>query len=483
MSSNKTDSYFRDRLAGFEQSPPESTWENIARKLGERRKRSVFLLVFRIAAGMAILLSTGIGVYLVTRENSGKMKPALSENIRKNNNSENNAKPSSSKSEYAVTNKPVSVPQQATSEKPAIIREQKTGVINKEADLNKTEPGLISQDEPGNPIQYETGVINQNSFSYAEVNLPGRLTGLKGRPVYSKEMPVMEAREMSAEEATAMLLADYYKDTDAEKKANSRWSLGSEVAPLYSYRAITSDDLQQASIKQFNESESGVLAYAGGIRVNYSTGGRLTVQSGIYYSRYGQQKEAQTVSGNSSEQNYSFVQVTNSTGRIRGVVDNKMSFYSASPNVDPVIENFTNTRYKNGISNADMYPVVPGDASDIRFEQLFDYFELPLIVKYKIIDRRMDFSFNGGLVTNFLFGNSINMINDGKTTRITETTEINKVNYLGSFGLGFDYPLSHRFDITIEPRFRYYINPIGTESEIIVHPFSFGFFAGFNYRF
>jgi hypothetical protein len=75
------------------------------------------------------------------------------------------------------------------------------------------------------------------------------------------------------------------------------------------------------------------------------------------------------------------------------------------------------------------------------------------------------------------------MVNDGKTTRVTETTEINEINYLGSFGLGLDYPVSPRFDITLEPRFRYFINPIGTSSEIIVHPFSFGFFAGFNYRF
>jgi hypothetical protein len=126
---------------------------------------------------------------------------------------------------------------------------------------------------------------------------------------------------------------------------------------------------------------------------------------------------------------------------------------------------------------------VTDNASNINFEQVFDYFELPLIMKYKIIDRKMDFSFNGGLVTNFLFGNSLNMVNDGKTTRVTETTEINEINYLGSFGLGFDYPVSPRFDITVEPRFRYFINPIGTTSEITVHPFSFGFFAGFNYRF
>jgi hypothetical protein len=119
----------------------------------------------------------------------------------------------------------------------------------------------------------------------------------------------------------------------------------------------------------------------------------------------------------------------------------------------------------------------------ISVRQYFDYLEIPLILKYKLIDRKMDFSFSGGMVTNFLFGNSY-LIEDGQSERIGETTEINEINYIGSVGLGIEYPIVTNFAITIEPRFRYYLNAFDEASNIDVHPFSFGFLqestTGFN---
>jgi len=289
---------------------------------------------------------------------------------------------------------------------------------------------------------------------------------------------------MTAEEAAAMLLAGYYGEDEKEKARKHNWTLGSEIAPLFSDRSVNMDKSESAGITNFNETESGVLAYAGGFRIALNTGKRLSVQSGIYYSRYGQEKNnvsAVTTSFQEPDaQNYRFITVSNSTGTITGVLDAQAQ--SDRQPDKQIIETITEVNY-DGINNYSYKPLVQGNAENVVLRQYFDYFEVPLILKYKIIDRKLDFSFSGGLVTNFLVGNEVDMINDGETTIIGETTDISQVNYLGSVGMGLEYPVVRNFSFTLEPRFRYYINPIDRSSSHSVHPFSFGFFAGINYRF
>ncbi len=103
--------------------------------------------------------------------------------------------------------------------------------------------------------------------------------------------------------------------------------LGSEVAPLYSYRKIESDYLSKSAVQDMNKSEQGLIAYAGGLRVGYSAGRRLSVQSGLYYSRYGQQKNnGEAISMDqvayTDKTNVTYLSIPNSTGTINANVNN-----------------------------------------------------------------------------------------------------------------------------------------------------------------
>ncbi len=147
-----------------------------------------------------------------------------------------------------------------------------------------------------------------------------------------------------------------------------------------------------------------------------------------------------------------------------------------------------NTKY--GIISSSYSSPVQAGPVNTSLTQNFDYIELPLIIRYKMIDRKMDFSLSGGIVTNFLVANSVNMLQDGKKVRVAETTGITRINYQGSVGMLVEYPLVSHFALTLEPRFRYYFNALDSysyssdnSSRISIHPYSFGFFAGLNYRF
>jgi hypothetical protein len=234
------------------------------------------------------------------------------------------------------------------------------------------------------------------------------------------------------------------------------------------------------AIQDMNNSEQGLIALAGGLRVGYAAGRRLSVQSGLYYSRYGQEKNK---SGEVfmdeyaylDRSNVTYLSIPNSTGTIQASSGN-------SGHYENVIS--TSTGGKGNFYSNNGFPAISSDniqvaESGITAIQYFDYLELPVNVKYKIIDRKLSFSFVGGVITNFLVNNGVQLKQDGNKESFGTTRDINKVNYQGSVGLGLDYPLKDRLAISLEPRFRYYLNPI--DQRFNVHPYSFGIFAGISY--
>jgi hypothetical protein len=281
------------------------------------------------------------------------------------------------------------------------------------------------------------------------------------------------------QEQTAALTADNGETANDGEEKDNRWMLGSEIAPLYSYRKIESDYLSKSAVQDLNKSEQGLIALAGGLRVGYSAGRRLSVQSGLYYSRYGQEKnngEAVSMDQVASAANpdVTYLAIPNSTGNIQSGHGNTSKYESviAASAGDKLYF------YNNGfpaISTGNI-KVTEGGITAVQY---FDYLELPVTVKYKIIDRKLSFSFLGGVITNFLVNNSVQLKQNGNTESFGSTRDINKVNYQGSVGLGLDYPLMDRLAISLEPRFRYYLNPI--DQRFDVHPYSFGIFAGISY--
>ena len=159
--------------------------------------------------------------------------------------------------------------------------------------------------------------------------------------------------------------------------------------------------------------------------------------------------------------------------------------------IDQASALYYNIGLPNDVARAETYSITLNDAGfiaglsnidkDATIIQNFDYLEVPLVLKYKIVDRKFDFSISGGVITNILVGNEVKFHQDGTDTKIGKTENIRQVNYIGSVGLGLDYPVGTELAISIEPRFRYYMNAIDRSSKLDVHPYSFGLFAGISY--
>ena len=80
----RTDQFFRERLSVYEEMPADQVWDKIASRLEVEKRRKFIYLFLRIAAGMTLLLSLGLGYHLINKSGHQKAeafitKPSASE--------------------------------------------------------------------------------------------------------------------------------------------------------------------------------------------------------------------------------------------------------------------------------------------------------------------------------------------------------------------------------------------------------------------
>jgi len=490
-SAEQFDAWFKERLEHFEEQPREAACQNMAPQLGHTPKKRLMLFIVRIAAGMALTLSLGLGYHYYIQHrvlsvappmaenqpippqlNSGEMQ--LSDDIKMANPGITKVSPETTSSLPVLSSamRSVNLPVRKAGST------EISGQVAPTADSAYEKRSVLSG--PADPL---AGIDPHLPFIGNNPAIPG----LAVRQGNNKNRPLSETDLIMAENLSQMNAGE------EEKNRHNAWIMGGQMAPLYSYRNLNSDYLNDQDLNTLNNLENGVMAYAGGIALAYKPTRRLSVESGIYYSKYGQEKtdiKAVAVNLDPVGNNYETdakdgseaiiqVTITNSTGTITNAETGGAKFFEND-----------NTIAHGGETNANVLNIPTEEnrdnlqASDnLTAYQYFDYLEIPLIVKYKVVDRKLDFNLLGGISTNFLAGNSVKMADDGEKYDFGETNEISKINYSGSVGIGFEYPVLANLMFNIEPKFRYFLNPIDKSMNLNVYPYSFGLFAGISYVF
>jgi hypothetical protein len=115
--------------------------------------------------------------------------------------------------------------------------------------------------------------------------------------------------------------------------------------------------------------------------------------------------------------------------------------------------------------------------------QNFSYLELPIVLRYKVVDKMIDFSLIGGVSYSLLVSNSVYTMLDGSKYSIGKTDGLNPISLSSSLGMGMEYNFSDNLSLNLEPTFRYYLNPFNEVTGLKIHPYSFGIFSGLSYKF
>ncbi len=458
--SENIDRFFKKRLENYEDNPGTVVWDNISEKLGRKKKRTLVLFMSRVAAGITLIVALGLGYYFLNKDSS----EILTE--------------STEQADEQVKEKAITSPGK---KEPLLVKKYETTAESKiiTAPEKTYEPGLTKS---------ITGEQSSETDNYKSRNILSRIKSIIAGKIdntHAEDIKIAERiRTKPADENlvyTGNITEEEISYTDS-KSGGSKWAIGGQLAPVYSYRNVSSDYLDSYVKDQINSKESGIITYAMGLNVAMSPGKRLSIQSGIYYSKYGQQTDAVNVFtsdtpeaawDNTPDESTTNVLIAQSIGTVSSS-DNDLLKFNQPANDNA--ENSNELRYFAQQNTTDINV-------DATATQYFEYLEIPLIIKYKIIDRKIDLNVLSGISTHFLIGNDIYLDYDNMNNKFPENVNVNNMNYSGSIGIGIEYPVLSKLMLNIEPRFKYYINPIVKNPSYNIHPYSLGIFTGISYVF
>jgi hypothetical protein len=431
------DIVFRNGLRDFEALPPPEVWDNI-KPFIKRKQRSYVLI--STAALIAIVFSLSLLAYRWSRE----VTTGLDSN------------------DMALTGEDAS---------PVIAPSAKKTLP---VAVNETNMGSTSSLFSGTdiPVFDESTVSEMNNAPIAFSS--GKTVNIANDVENSLHKPLMKVFNPVQKNSFEILTADqqYTPDITATKSPE-RWSIAAMASPTYySKFGIGSDDIS----KQMSSSEQSLISYSGGVALSYKINKRFTVQTGIYYSSIGQQIDGiQSFGGfqpfSNSKGGHNF-EVLTTSGTI--FTNNSDVFLQANSGGRVI------TAYNNDVFDPRKASLQPLNNT---LHQDFSYLELPVVLKYKIIDKAVAFNLIGGVSYNFLVNNNVYTMVDGGKYQIGTTKGLNSFTLSSSLGMGMEYSFTKNLSLNLEPTFRYYLNPFsGTEGSTI-HPYSFGLFSGISYKF
>lgn len=518
------DRLFQEGFKDFEATPSDAVWKNIESKLNEKKKKRRVIPIWWRYAGVAallLLLLTVGGIYfnnidkgatnqVVDTENTNpeeinnKGNDPLNDTTETNelasdNNIEDDLNETSNpKSEIIIKDKvspsketsiaETSASKNKNESKTKLATADKLNIGNKlvnpsnnNAIANSSEEKSKTKNLP-NELEKKASVANtsENNKDHVDSNNEPQLVNKEKAKALISEVSkentaIADANTEAIEEIKTEENSEENKrsiedalsnnkdviEEESNKQIN-RWSIAPNAAPVY-FNTIGGEG---SSIDpQFNNnSKSGEVNMSYGISASYAVNKKLSVRSGINRVNLGY--------------NTNDVLVFQSAGAgfrsSSSALQNVSS--SSSSNADAVSLISTETL---DASNAPESIV----SSNASINQALGYIEIPLEIQYTLSDKKLGVNLIGGFSSFFLNNNEIfTEEQNGTRTFLGEASNINKMSYSANFGLGLNYKVSKKFNLNLEPIFKYQFNTFNNTSGNFT-PFFIGVYTGFAIKF
>lgn len=338
---------------------------------------------------------------------------------------------------------------------PAIANTSKETTLNK-THQNKPETNITMASSNAVDSKNETSLINKEKAKELINNTNNNVANTKDDKTETLPINNKETKTLTIEEA----LNNNKDIIEDEKEKQNRWSIAPNAAPVYFNTLGEGSSIDP----QFNKnSKSGDLNMSFGLSASYAINNKITVRSGINKVNLGYNTNDVIVfqSAGLSSSNSALQNVNSGGGLSR---DNAISVISA--------ENLNSNEVPINFSS-----------SNTSLNQALGYIEIPLEIQYKLSDKKFGVNVIGGFSSFFLNNNEIfSESENGNRTFLGEANNINKISYSANFGLGFNYHVSKKIDLNLEPMFKYQINTFKNTSGNFT-PFFIGVYTGFGIKF
>lgn len=464
------DELFREKLLNFEQEPPTYLLENIlAKAAAERRKKKIIL--WRALGVAASLLLAFIAGWQINNLDSQKAR----QSIEIARTEIQDVKTGIDIQEPEATGVQVDDKSQLLSDNLRSIQLNKNETSNTKTakqrrnKFNETAENLRSEESAVlktiHRLEQRFKTNSYNALALAKMKISDK----------EKELEALTIDQQIMKQNQEMLR------TKKSENDKARWIVGALVSPEYS--VSRSSHSKTYASNMLNTASTNPVDLGGGISVEVKTGKRWSLQSGVYYSALGQS------SGNSYN--------SSGTDKMFAADPTRISeYFNTNVSIDPG----SNKMLMNSTAGVIEFSGIPNGieigtniedkglatnvvVSEASFTQNFEYIEIPVYLRYTVIDSRFDVEMLGGFSSNVLVGNQTFMETGSVNSLIGKTRDMQSVNYSGTLGLGLKYGLSKRLFLNVEPRIKYYLNSLNNSAAVTYKPYTFGVFSGLSYQF
>jgi hypothetical protein len=518
MKKENIDKLYQEKLKDFKEVPDEKVWKAISASLDKgKRNRRIVPLWWKLG-GVAALLAILLYVFIPLNNNSDSDEIITDvESVTPIDNSgaddiENALPDDTDEGRSAVANST-----ETEKEKTNVIPSKdsnmpSSGVLNGEASIaksiekknlkqeNRTDMSGITATETGISSVYSENTRGQiNKDEVPETNTENRSSENKNAGMASstakessdavsqqiltnketqKGIPAIETdktggvatkntdkeEEKPENDKPMKSIFDEIEnpqETELAENKSNKWSVGPSIGPVY-FNSFGSGSPIHSNFVANSKTGNVNLSY--GLTVSYGISKKLSIRSGLHKVDY---------SYDTNEISFS-ASISASTNN---QIDN-INYVSTSKNL--VVRNTEDSKLSQQASSLEVAAKNP--ARDGRMVQDFGYLELPVEIKFALLDHKFGVNLIGGLSSLFLVDNSVVLQANGNTVEMGEANNINDVNLSTNIGFGLNYKFSPTLQLNLEPMFKYQLNTF-SQSAGDFQPFSIGVYTGLNFKF
>jgi hypothetical protein len=466
---------FSNEINKLSQQPREHIWENIDKQLDKTdatnykdkftklRKRSLLLL----------LLLFGISTFSIIYFNTSKNKNTPQGDMHNYNAAEQKTK------EPANNNKPISTDankQQNSSTNSFAPQPIADNTTAKDTIESKEEQDVFSSQKIAVIKKGRTTVkITNGSIEEEKTTAENDIENLKNntpQKIADENIFEVPVKPTDAETNIAAIPAASKKDSlstvinNPSSKANnkkqqnnkSKFTLTAFVAPDYSAYRLENDEKNSYDNKNgIEKRERSDISSSAGILLGYKIGKKVILQSGITYS-----------SSDISIDPTKIYAEKNNAGAIKYRYNTSYGYgyllpsFSATPAVGDSL-------FANGANHT------------------LHYIGIPVIIKYKLGNKKITFHPGAGVTFNFL--TKATLTTDVQDRFNSETEYISKLEGIKKFSAGLiitpeiQYHLSKKWNISVMPYFKYSLGPVNKGNVVKTYPYTFGVGIGGVFKF
>ena len=468
------DQLFKEKLGEFEQDPPLYVWTNIQSKLHSRKseRRFVFLKIAGIAAAIFLAFLAG---WLTTNPLQKGIDPqnnvaSVKEDVKPNNQSKVlplNPEIKGNKVETAVTS---TVAPENTSSGSSKLSSLATfapnaSVVSNDLSLMQKKDDLVlfeTEKDFLDPFRQNLKIVKQLTDWFKSVGKDSQ----KVERSFVNKAPIEPFKKYVAD-------AQVTPNAHISTKNSGRWSIKAEFSPVFNNQGQNSGQagtlnnyyvgLSGNALPQETKTENTISA---GMVAGYKVNKRLVIKSGVMYSNLKQ------TTSNISLMNTS--QVTGLTGS---------SALASTPSGQVSLNKVTGSQMESVLSSSALLDNKAVYTVGSQLKQELRYIEIPVQATYKLVDRKVSMGLNGGISTNILVGNKALLSENGNQVGEGETSAMRNVVYSGTVGLEMGYELTNRITLTVEPRFKHFLNSLSGNKSIHYKPSQMEIVTGLAYSF